>query len=173
MTMRGFQDMPSAALPSRLSAVANLDRLYDQAECLDIFLRCKVRQLALASRGCLESSAKSPGGRAEFRRLEDILENAELGPVKWAEPKPADRALEKLVTAYDRDVSRLVDCCRQRIVFDAVDDVLECLGAVSRDSELVVVRIKDRMDPACDASSTAGFRCERCSADHSEPQFRS
>ena len=41
------------------------------------------------------------------------ISGPEDAKVRWARPKSAERALEKLYRSYDCDVSRLLDCCRQ------------------------------------------------------------
>ena len=72
--------------------------------------------------------------------------------------KPTERALEKLLRCYDCDPSRLLDCCRQRIVFDDVEDIIICLQSIQDDPELEILRIKNMMDPQYDHRTTAGFR---------------
>ena len=47
---------------------------------------------------------------------------------------------------------------RQSIVFDHVADLLGCLQDIFIDTEIVVVRIKNRFDLAYDAVETAGYR---------------
>ncbi len=60
--------------------------------------------------------------------------------------------------SYGGDVSRLVDVCRQSIVFDRPEDLAACLRAVAADPEVVVHRVKNRLDPAYDARTSAGYR---------------
>jgi hypothetical protein len=47
---------------------------------------------------------------------------------------------------------------RQRIVFENVADLGWCLQHVCRDSDVVVVRVKNRLDPSHVADPTAGYR---------------
>ena len=58
-----------------------------------------------------------------------------------------------------QDVSRLVDICRQCIIFRSVQDLQACISAISSDPSIVTVRAKHRMDPHEGASaSSAGYR---------------
>jgi hypothetical protein len=82
--------------------------------------------------------------------------------VAWAEVKPVERALEKLLRTYDCDVSRLLDICRQAIAFDRLEDLLACLKGVMVDKELEVVRLKIRTSRGYDSSYSGGFRCAVC-----------
>ncbi len=78
----------------------------------------------------------------------------------WAGVKQAERALEKLLRSYDCDVSRPLDCCRQRIVFDTIFDLTSCLNRdnIRTDHEIEVVRIKILLDERFDLWRTGGFR---------------
>jgi hypothetical protein len=75
---------------------------------------------------------------------------------------PAERAdsgrRRQVVRSYGGDVSRLTDVCRQSIIFDGPAGVAACLRAVAADPEAVVLRVKNRLDPAYDARSSAGYR---------------
>jgi hypothetical protein len=51
-----------------------------------------------------------------------------------------------------------VDLCRQSIVFDSAADVAACLRAIREDPDALVVRVKNRLDPAYDAAASAGYR---------------
>ena len=55
-------------------------------------------------------------------------------------------------------MSRLLDLCRQSIVFDSAADVAACIRAVRKDSDAHVVRIKNKLDPAFDACPYGGYR---------------
>jgi hypothetical protein len=57
-----------------------------------------------------------------------------------------------------QDVSRLVDLCRQCILFDDAADIAACLRAIQRDPEAKIQRIKNRLDLAFDASKSGGYR---------------
>ena len=57
-----------------------------------------------------------------------------------------------------QDVSRLLDLCRQSIVFDDPAGVLACLRAVAADPEVRLVRVGNRMDPDYDGRASAGYR---------------
>jgi hypothetical protein len=66
---------------------------------------------------------------------------------QWTSVKPAERALEKLVRSYDLDPSRLLDACRETLAYDRPAEIAAALDAISADGELVVVRVKNRLDP--------------------------
>ena len=57
-----------------------------------------------------------------------------------------------------QDISRLVDVCRQSIVFDDAAALAACLRALRRDPAARAVRVKNRLDPAVDGRESAGFR---------------
>jgi hypothetical protein len=52
----------------------------------------------------------------------------------------------------------LVDICRQSIVFEDAAGVAACLAAVRADKEVLVLRVKNRLDPNYDATVSAGYR---------------
>ena len=59
---------------------------------------------------------------------------------------------------YEQDISRLVDVCRQSIVFQDVSDMVACLRAVIKDGDIVLVRVKNRLDLSYDSAQSAGYR---------------
>jgi hypothetical protein len=146
------------SLPSE-QVMASLDQIFSQAACLDVLLREKVRQLALASKGCLPIiSAADSGGVVAYRRLDTLVSQQARFSVRWAAPKTPDRALEKLVRCYCNDASLVLDCCRQALVFEELGDLVQCLSSIMNDEEVEVVRIKNRLDPDLDSSFCAGYR---------------
>ena len=139
--------------------MASLDQIFSQAACLDVLLRKKVCELALASKGCLPIiSAANSGGEVSYCRLETPVSQHTAFRVRWATPKTPDRALEKLVRCYCNDASLVLDCCRQALVFEGLRELLQCLSEIMDDDEIEVVRIKNRLDPNLDSSFCAGFR---------------
>jgi hypothetical protein len=52
----------------------------------------------------------------------------------------------------------LVDLCRQSIVFENAAGVAACLAAVRADKEVLVLRVKNRLDPTYDSTASAGYR---------------
>ena len=63
-----------------------------------------------------------------------------------------------LCLLYLQDASRLVDLCRQSIVFDDAADISTCLHNISTDPDVKIVRVKNRLDPAYNAAVSAGYR---------------
>ncbi len=57
-----------------------------------------------------------------------------------------------------QDVSRLVDLCRQSIVFESPGGVAACLAAIAADPTVALCRVKNRLDPKYDAAKSAGYR---------------
>ena len=66
-----------------------------------------------------------------------------------------------------QDASRLLDLCRQSVVFESAADLAACLAEIRADSDVFVVRIKNRLDPhrlphsdgsRCDSMPVAGYR---------------
>jgi hypothetical protein len=107
----------AAGGPRRVRPADSLDVLYRQAEALNPVLRAKATALARQCGGLLllrdEDGGGGGGGPAPRRRYAAWGETEEGARVAWAEVKPAERALEKLLRTYGCEVARLLDLCRQ------------------------------------------------------------
>ncbi len=137
--------------------ILDLDQLFAQADGVDLLLQLKVQQWALLSNGCFP--VVSTASTTVYEKWEIIASCDEmLANVKWGRVKSRKRAIEKLYRSYNCDVSRLLDCCRQSIYFENLNDLLTCIKAIATDPECKIVRVKNRLRPDVDASSTAGFR---------------
>ena len=68
-------------------------------------------------------------------------------------PRPAVRCSSAAL-----EVSRLVDVCRQSLVFDSTLGIAQCISAIIKDQEVAVLRIKNRLDPLYDSALSAGYR---------------
>lgn len=112
------------------SPVRSLDQLSAQAEGLQKFLVSKSRMWALESGGMF---ALKHGGLARWS------EEMVVGLLAEQRLKRPRRCIEKCIRAYAGDVSYLLDICRTQIVFDSVADLMDCLEAILRDLEVVVV----------------------------------
>ena len=55
-------------------------------------------------------------------------------------------------------MSRLLDICRQSIYFRSIADICKCLAAISSDAEVVLVRVKNRLDPDLSSDTSSGYR---------------
>ena len=55
-------------------------------------------------------------------------------------------------------MSRLVDLCRQCIVFETVADLVVCLQTIAADADARILRIKNRMNPAYNSAESWGYR---------------
>jgi len=60
--------------------------------------------------------------------------------------------------SYAGDVSRLVDVSRQAVVFENLQDLTSCFLAICRDPEIVIERVKNRLDNKYRSSTSAGYR---------------
>jgi hypothetical protein len=78
--------------------------------------------------------------------------------IKWGCVKTVQRAKEKVQRSYCEDVSRLVDLCRQSIIFESPGDISACLAAIATDPAVSLARIKNRLNPQYDAAKSAGYR---------------
>jgi hypothetical protein len=73
--------------------------------------------------------------------------------------KDPTRAVEKTQRVYGGDCSRLLDICRECLVFDVLEDLVVMLDRLRQDPEIQIVRIKNRLDPNYDSSTlSAGYR---------------
>ena len=77
--------------------------------------------------------------------------------------KRPERAMEKALTCYGGDVSRLLDVCRARLVFQRAAGLLAAARAAAADPAAAVVGVKNGMRMEESAAGTAGFRvgCRR------------
>ncbi|EKX31665.1 hypothetical protein GUITHDRAFT_122152 [Guillardia theta CCMP2712] len=133
--------------------IESLDQLYAQAILLEPMFLSKVQSWAEASDGYFQ------GMEGDLIRWRECAEEAEkASQVKWASIKNANRAIEKLVRSYFGRVSKLTDVVRQTIVFKELRQLVECVEVIINDPEVEVVRIKNRLDPDYDASTSGGYR---------------
>ena len=66
--------------------------------------------------------------------------------------------MQKTMRCYGGDCSQLLDICRDAIVFDRIQDLRVMLQLLIKDPEIVIVRIKNRLDPGYNSSLSAGYR---------------
>ena len=64
----------------------------------------------------------------------------------------------QVIRSYGMDVSRLLDVCRESVVFKSLRDLSTCLAAMAADSDVALLRVKNRFDPAYDSASSGGYR---------------
>ena len=70
---------------------------------------------------------------SRFRRWDEIVAHGVEAGVRWATVKLPRRAVEKVVRVYGRDPTRLVDLCRQAIVFRTACELLEAFREITQD----------------------------------------
>ncbi len=148
------ESVMSVSSPRSRSSIRSLDQLMDQAGCINIFLKKKAKDLALLSKGAILVDSTSPEPTFERYEEDSIVGHKWL----WATVKSADRAVEKLLRSYDCDVSLLLDCCRQTIVFDEVSDLAACLNSLAVDNEIKFIKVKNMLDVNYNAWRSGGFR---------------
>ncbi len=130
---------------------------------------------AAASTGSLDDSDGPPGEPAPPPPAgAELLPPA--GLLRRGLLKAPARAVEKALTCYGGDVSRLGDVCRCRIAFDGLPELLRCAEIVAAAAAAAaageggggvrVARVKDRLGGAGPAD---GFRVSRgCDAGDGE-----
>ena len=131
---RGFSGGEEERDPEPQVEVMSLDHVYHQAYCIHPMLRRKVQDLALRYRGYF--LCKHLNGDAEYVLWKSLAPHAYVRgdcfffgedsgerQVMFTGLKRAERAIQKVVRCYGRNVSHLVDICRENIVFDSVSDL--------------------------------------------------
>jgi len=95
-----------------------------------------------------------------YVRWEDVKEEEMQvgGKVRWAKVKAVQRSIEKSTRSYGKDVSRLLDICRQSIYFETISGILACLAVIGRDPDVMIARIKNRFDATVNSAASAGYR---------------
>ena len=162
------------------SPIDSLDQLFAGAKCVSPIFFDKVTEWAAASNGSFARPARcNSAGGTEQRGVEDyfvrLAPGVAAGPAEWAafaKVKSVDRAVEKVVRTYCNDVSRLVDVCRQAIVFDDLAGLAACLDWIAADQEVRVCRVKNRMSPAYDPALSMGYRDVALNLRLSTPETR-
>eukprot|EP00960_Hanusia_phi_P043227 755942-Hanusia_phi.AAC.5 len=137
--------------------VLSLDRLYAQAASMQYILLAKVQRWALQARGYVSLAGNSD--KDTFVLLEEAYKYQDMqSSIKWADIKSETRAIEKAVRCYGGDVSRLLDICRQTLVFDDIASVCKCLDIIKNDHDTEIIRIKDKMSGTDSFSDYFGRR---------------
>mmetsp|Transcript_60146 Transcript_60146/g.159854 ORF Transcript_60146/g.159854 Transcript_60146/m.159854 type:complete len:757 (+) Transcript_60146:2012-4282(+) len=134
----------------RDNLISSLDHLFIQADCMQLVLLQKVKEWAMACGGMFPLK-----GSSEYVQICDVVANPQIN-IKFAKMKSVARALEKVVRSYGQDPSRLVDVCRQSVIFDDMAGIARCLSVLCADSEVVLLRLKNRLDPSYDAARLSG-----------------
>ena len=118
-----------------LKVCTSMDTLFQHASCLRPILQKKIEQLV----GSTPSASR-------------------IGGTMQTPLKDAARAVEKSHRVYGDDCSLLLDVCRELLVFDEIDDLVGMLRRLHQDPEVVVVRMKNRLDKAYKSTDSAGYR---------------
>lgn len=105
------------------SPVTSLDQLWTQASILRGVLLPKVLELAQGFGGVFPVKGKV--GRYEASPSSTWA--MYKGRLRMGGIKAPSRGIEKADAAYGGDVSRLLDVCREAIVFENLSDMVDCL----------------------------------------------
>jgi len=138
--------------------INKISKLFVAAHCTHEPLVALASRLAKDSEGSfpvMSPAGASSDGSDEYVKWKDAPEGTVF---KFAAVKKASRAIEKCWRVYSGDPSRLLDICRQAIVFETVDDLAWCLQLIEDDPGVVVVRVKNRMDPNHSSWESCGYR---------------
>jgi len=137
-------------------AVRSLDQLYAQAAGLFPILREKVQKWAAECGGCFPVEMENG---MQCLRWEETRGNQWLqSKIKWASLKSYQRAIEKLVRSYDGRVERLLDVCRQSIIFETANELAHCIEQIKDDPDVAICAVKNRLSPTYDAKDSVGYR---------------
>ncbi len=151
---RGGERPPVAAgVPDPARPTSSLDQLYSQALGATPLLRTTCGRWAAGSWGTLDSSDQRGAAAAAPEGY-----GAAVAGEAFRHLKDPARAVEKAVTCYGGDASRLLDVCRCRIVFRRVVDLSRCLELASADEGVEISRVRNGMRPGSDAGASGGFR---------------
>jgi len=148
--------------------VESLEQLFAQASGMMPLLKDKVISWASKSNGMvavLEELRQRIAEGNTYVKWGDLVEkfngDTDLAGecVKWGKLKSTQRSIEKLVRSYEGRVCKLLDICRQSIVFETPHDLAACLSIISEDPEIQVLSIKNRLCPDYEATSRSlGYR---------------
>jgi hypothetical protein len=141
------------------SPVTSLDQLYSQACLLLPVLKAKVLELGSRHRGMLrraDGCCSEVDQNGIFGLCDGSVPYDQLQTTKV---KSAMRCVDKADIAYKRNVSRLLDICRETIYFDNVRDLNDCLLDLTIDPSIEIVRIKSTMSSSLVSSADfSGYR---------------
>uniref|UniRef100_A0A7S0Y0X2 Uncharacterized protein n=1 Tax=Hemiselmis andersenii TaxID=464988 RepID=A0A7S0Y0X2_HEMAN len=141
--------------------VRTLDQLQMQAFLLhDAFLDVVV-QLARLHGGKFRLSSPAEG-EEPFAAWEG--DEASRSKFKLGGIKSVSSCVAKLDAAYGRDVSMLLDVCRETLYFDTVADLCACLTTIAQDPLLEVVQVKSTMDDQVGEDGSASGKKGRFAA---------
>lgn len=142
---------------ARPQLVSSLDLLFTQAAGLAPMLVDKVKVWAGKSRGRLPTRCVGSEER-EFLLWSEVEGTAAEARVQWAELKKPERAVEKLIRSYNGRTWLLLDIVRQGLVFENAWELRMCVQLILEDSDVRVVRSKNRLRPDYDTWRSAGYR---------------
>ncbi len=138
--------------------VMSLDQLYCQAVVMEPIFRVQIQHLALNSAGHFYVSNSQAGDLPKLMLWSEIEQDeSALSRVCWPAIKHMDQAIQKVSLCYHGKISRL-RVVRQRIVFNSLSDIYQCLDTIRSSPDLKVVRVKNRFDASSDVHRTAGYR---------------
>jgi hypothetical protein len=94
-----------------------------------------------------------------FRPILNPYDREHLGGFQFGGVKGVQQCMDKIDNIYGGSVSRLLDICREKIVFERVSDLASCLEQLVYDPTITVMRIKSNMGASANKNSAMkGFK---------------
>jgi hypothetical protein len=116
-----------------------------------------VLQLAARNNGLFplkERTSHRSLQKIQFRPISNPHDRDHLGLFQFGGIKGVQQCMDKIDNIYGGSVSRLIDICRERIVFEHVSDLASCLEHLANDPMITVMRIKSSMGASDDKKSS-------------------
>jgi hypothetical protein len=146
-TVLAATSMPIDYVHDSMHPIESTDQLWTQAMLLKGPLLAKVLALSRRCNGMFQRR-DFPGNFERPGEEPIAMSSPSNGNLRMGNVKGVERGIAKVDSTYGGDVSRLLDVCRERIVFGSIKDLTDCIEELSNDPEVSVVRIKSSMTKA-------------------------
>lgn len=104
------------------------------------------------------AEAVRPRFQATVHRILATAELTDLAQIHFGALKRPARIAQKSAEKYGGDYSRVCDLVRMTIVCDSIKVVTQAFLAIAQSDGLRVERVKNRLHPAFDATTSVGYR---------------
>ena len=139
-----------------------LSQLYSQATLASASLFPYVLQLGIRYNGLFqlkERTSHRSSQKIVFRPILNPHDREHLQLFQFGGVKGVQQCMDKIDNIYGGSVSRLLDICREKIVFERVSDLASCLEQLVNDPSITVMRIKSSMGASANKKSAMkGFK---------------
>jgi hypothetical protein len=154
---------------SHVSAVKCLDQLHAQAFAVEPYFSAKVQAWAerfkgaymLRGAGGADGEVGGGGGMGSYEFVDAgtaACERQVMRQVRQQAVKSMERTISKLACKHDGNVAAMCDLVRQRLVFDSLEALVQCVRAITSDRQVVIAGIKDRLSLSRLPARSAGYR---------------